>query len=57
MLTAAKSNLTIFMILYRKKGSKVRKISDGEMSIRTLSTTPLQIFVIIKSITDPDDNF
>ena len=42
-----------------------RKIFEGEMLIRTLSTTLLQIFckiilnseVIVKSIIDPDDNF
>ena len=41
------------------------KIFHGEMSIRILSTTLLQIFckkipnfkVIVKSIIDPDDNF
>ena len=49
MLTAAKSSLTILM---------------GEMFIRRLSTTLLQIFckiilnseVIVKIIIDPDDN-
>ena len=43
----------------------VRKIFDGEMSIRTLPTTLLQFFcknilnikVIIKSTIDPEDNF
>ena len=42
-----------------------RKIFDGDMLIRTLTTTLLQIFlkinlnfqVIVKSIKDPDDNF
>ena len=42
----------------------VRKICDGEMLIRTLLTTLLQIFCkimvdsedIAKSIIDPDDN-
>ena len=43
----------------------MRKIFQGEMSIRILSTTIFQIFckiilnfkVIVKGIIDPDDNF
>ena len=61
-LTAAKSSLTIAMKFCRK--SKFKKIFDGEISMRRLPTTLLQIFcktilnfkVIVKNIIDPDDN-
>ena len=62
MLTAAKTSLTILM---KSSGfSTIGKIFEGEMLIRTLPTTLLQIFckiilnskVIVKSIIDPDDN-
>ena len=62
ILTAPKCSLAIYFAFAGK--SKVMKIFDEEMSIRTLPTTLLQIFckvilnfrVIVKSITDPDEN-
>ena len=63
MLTAARSSLTILIIFGKPKSYS--KIFDGEMSVRTVPTTLLQIFcktiltfkVIVKGIIDPDDNF
>ena len=52
-------------ILIKSHKQKHREIFDGEMLIKTLPPTLLQIFceifhiskVIVKSIVDPDDNF
>ena len=64
MLTAAKYSLSIFDEIFEGK-SKVKKIFEGEMFIRTLLITLLQIFskiilnfrLIVKSSIDSDDNF
>ena len=64
ILIGAKWSLTILMKSCKKKYNK-EKIFDGEILIRTLATTLLQIFCkiilnlwdIVKSILDPDDNF
>ena len=53
------------IIFYLAGNSIVKKLFDGEMLIRTLPTTLLQIFcniilnskVIDENILDPDDNF
>ena len=63
MLTATKSSLAILMKSSRQRHSK--KTFDGEMLIRTLTTTLLQIScknflnskVIVKNIIDPDNHF
>ena len=64
MLKAAKYSLTIVYEINRGK-SKVKKIFEGEMFMRTLIIILLQIFskitlyfkLIVKSILGPDDNF
>ena len=63
MNTTAKSSQTILLNLAGKR--KIGKIFEGEMLIRILPTTLLQIFckiilisqAIVKSIENPDDNF
>ena len=63
MLKAAKTTWQFLWNLSNE--SIVEKIFEGELLIRTLPTTLLQIFckiscnskVIVKSIIDPDDNF
>ena len=57
--------LKILQIQTTTAGGSLRKILEGEMLIRTLPTTLLQkcyevnfnLKVIIKSVSDPDDNF
>ena len=65
MLTASKSSLTALNGEPFQVKTELEKYFEGEILIRTLATTPLQIFfkiildteVIIKSMIDPDDNF
>ena len=63
MLSASKSSLTISLKSF-KQNHNWKKLFEGEMLLRALSTTLLQIFrkiffnskVIIKNIRNPDDN-